>query len=128
MPLASPARPTSTEARTVAVSGATSITMPSPITSSAGSTSARYDGPGPDPQHQQHPGRAQQRPDGERDARADALAQLAGAGGQQQHQHGRRQQGGPGGERGVADDDLELQRGEEEEAAEGRVHAQGHQR
>src|SRR5690606_21119503 len=39
-PLASPARPTSTEASTVAVSGATRATMPNPRTSSAGSTSA----------------------------------------------------------------------------------------
>ena len=92
MPLASPARAASTEARTVAVSGATSVTMPAPRTSSAGRTSARYEAPGPDPQHQQHPGGAQQRADGERDARADAVGQLARAGGEQQHQHGRRQQ------------------------------------
>ncbi len=43
MPLARPARAVSTEARTVAVSGATRVTMPVPITSSAGTTSARYE-------------------------------------------------------------------------------------
>lgn len=47
MPLARPARPGSTEDRTVAVSGATRAAMPRPITSSAGSTSRTYGAPGP---------------------------------------------------------------------------------
>src|SRR3954447_20523512 len=47
MPLASPAREASTEPSTVAVSGATRVTMPAPRTSSAGRMSARYEAPGP---------------------------------------------------------------------------------
>ncbi|CAM5234009.1 hypothetical protein SGLAM104S_08840 [Streptomyces glaucescens] len=47
IPLARPARAVSTEPSTVAVSGATRVTMPRPSTSSAGSTSAAYEASGP---------------------------------------------------------------------------------
>lgn len=47
MPLASPALDTSTEASTVAVSGATRAVMPSPSTSRAGSTSTTYEASSP---------------------------------------------------------------------------------
>ncbi|NUS44275.1 MAG: hypothetical protein HOQ24_11380, partial [Mycobacteriaceae bacterium] len=46
-PLATPARRCSTAASTVAVSGATIAESPSPNTRAAGSTSMRYEAPGP---------------------------------------------------------------------------------
>ena len=85
----------STAPMTVAVSGATNVTRPSPKRTAPGSDVTYPRRVGTDAAEREQPGGEDQRPDGELNPWPDPLRERAGAGRAEQHQHGGRQQGAP---------------------------------
>ena len=104
----------SAAAITVAVSGATNVTSPSPNTNAPGNTSGNHSASGPMRVRSSSPTAASSGPDRELDARTDALRERARRRRAHEHEHGDGQQRDARRERGPTRRDLQLVRHEEE--------------